>query len=76
MSDNQFRTLVLLERSLFGLRPQRLLSNNTMFFTTYLIRSRLLQWVRHILVKCVVSYISMVLMDPVVDPFCMVVHEW
>ena len=37
MSDNQFRTLVLLERSLFGLRPQRLLSNNTVFFTDYLI---------------------------------------
>ena len=36
-SDNQFRTLVLLERSLFGLRPQRLLSNNTVFFTNYLI---------------------------------------
>ena len=32
MSDNQ-----LLERSLFGLGPQRLLSNNTVFFTNYLI---------------------------------------
>ena len=37
MSDNQFRTQVILERSLFGLRPQRLLSNNTVFFTNYLI---------------------------------------
>ena len=37
MSDNQFRTLVLLERRLFGLRPQRLLSNNAVFFTYYLI---------------------------------------
>ena len=37
MSDNQFRTLVLLERSVFGLGPQRLLSNNTVFFTNYLI---------------------------------------
>ena len=42
MSDNQFRTLVLLERSLFGLRPQRLLSNNTVFFTNYLIHFGLL----------------------------------
>ena len=40
MSDNQFRTLVLLERSLFGLRPQRLLSNNPVFFTDYLIHRR------------------------------------
>ena len=39
MSDNQFRTLVLLERSLFGLRPQRLLSNNTVFLTDYLIHN-------------------------------------
>ena len=37
VSVNQFRTLILLERSLFGLRPQRLLSNNTVFFTNYLI---------------------------------------
>ena len=37
MSDNQFRTLLLLERNLFGLHPQRLLSNNTVLFTNYLI---------------------------------------
>ena len=34
MSDNQFRTVVLKERSL-----QRLLSNNTVFFTDYLIHN-------------------------------------
>ena len=38
MSDNQFRTLALLERSFFGLRPQRLLSDNAVFFTNYLIQ--------------------------------------
>ena len=37
MADNQFGTLVLLERNLFGLRPQGLLSNNTVLFTNYLI---------------------------------------
>ena len=39
MFDNQFRTLALLERSLLRLRPQRLLSNNAVFFTNYLIHN-------------------------------------
>ena len=36
MSNDQFRALVLLQRSL---RPQRLLSNNIVFFTNYLIHN-------------------------------------